>query len=105
MTAAAAAVRDVLNQALPRTAVIRGTRGELEIPNVWGSRVASTDAAVLRRPGRPDEHLHTATVSPMAAEADATIAALRSGRTEVPEMPWEHTRATARILSDWRASL
>ena len=98
-------VQTSITRALPRTAVIRGTRGELEIPNVWGSRVASTDAAVLRRPGRPDEPLQTATVSPMAAEADATIAALRSGRTEVPEMPWTDTRATAALLAQWRAAL
>ena len=41
----------------------------------------------------------------MAAEADATIAALRSGRTEVPEMPWTDTGATAALLAQWRAAL
>ncbi|MBF4562107.1 Gfo/Idh/MocA family oxidoreductase [Microbacterium sp. VKM Ac-2870] len=90
---------------LPRTAVIRGTAGVLEIANVWGSRIVSTADAVLRRPDGSVEHIRTPTVSPMAAEADATILALRDGRTEAPEMPWLHTRTTARLLADWRAAL
>ena len=79
--------------------------GSVVKPLIGVKRDGPADAAVLRRPGRPDEHLHTATVSPMAAEADATIAALRSGRTEVPEMPWTDTRATAALLAQWRAAL
>lgn len=94
-----------ISRALPRTAVIRGTDGALEIPNVWGSRVASTDRAVLRRPGAADELVVTETVSPMAAEADATVRALREGRLEAPEMPWAQTRATAAVLAQWRAAL
>jgi dihydrodiol dehydrogenase / D-xylose 1-dehydrogenase (NADP) len=49
--------------------------------------------------------VRTETVSPMAAEADATILALREGRTQAPEMPWFETLATARLLADWRAAL
>jgi len=90
---------------LPRRAVIRGTAGRLEIDNVWGSRVVSTAEAVLRRPDGSVEQIRTGTVSPMAAEADATILALRDGRTEAPEMPWAETRTTARLLEDWRAAL
>lgn len=100
-----ARVETAITAALPRRAVIRGTRGELEIANVWGSRVQSTDAATLRRPDGSIEHVRTATVSPMAAEADATIRALREGRTEVPEMPWTQTVTTARLLEAWRAAL
>lgn len=100
-----ARVATSITRALPRAATIRGTEAELEIPNVWGSRVASTAEAVLRRPGAADEIITTATASPMAAEADATIRALRDGRTEAPEMPWADTRATARLLADWRAAL
>lgn len=90
---------------LPRRAVVRGTEGELEIENVWGSRVVSTAEAVLRRADGTVERIRTATISPMAAEADATILALRDGRTEAPEMPWAQTRTTARLLEDWRAAL
>ncbi|MFT4050748.1 MAG: Gfo/Idh/MocA family oxidoreductase [Microbacterium sp.] len=90
---------------VPRVVVIRGTEGELEIPNVWGSRVVSTAEAVLRRGSGAEERIVTATVSPMAAEADATIRALREGRTEAPEVPWAQTRATARLFTDWRALL
>lgn len=90
---------------LPRRAVIEGTAGALEIPNVWGSRVVSTAEAVLRRSDGTVEQIRTDTLSPMAAEADATILALREGRTEAPEMPWAQSRATARLLEDWRAAL
>jgi len=100
-----ALVATSITRALPRSATIRGTAGEIEIPNVWGSRVESTDTAVLRRPDGSEERIVTGTLSPMAAEADATIAALRDGRTEVPEMPWAETLATARLLEDWRAAL
>lgn len=90
---------------LPRRAVVHGTEGVLEIENVWGSRVVSTADAVLRRPDGTIERIHTDTISPMAAEADATILALRDGRTEAPEMPWAQTRTTARLLEEWRAAL
>ena len=93
------------SRTLPRSATIRGTAGELEIPNVWGSRVESTATAILRRADGSREEIATATVSPMAAEADATIAALREGRTEAPEMPWRETLATARLLAEWRSVL
>ena len=94
-----------ISRDLPRTATIRGTRGELEIPNVWGSRVTSTQDAVLHREDGTSERIRAEAISPMAAEADATILALREGRAEAPEMPWAQTRATARLLQDWRAAL
>lgn len=100
-----ARIETAITAVLPRRAVIRGTRGEIDIANVWGSRVESTDAATLRRADGSTEQIRTATVSPMAAEADATILALREGRTEVPEMPWAHTLTTARLLDAWRAAL
>lgn len=97
-------VRTAITEQLPRVATITGSTGTLEIANVWGSRSASTDGAVLRRPSG-DEQIEAAVVQPMAAEADAVIAALRDGRTEVAEMPWVQTRATARLLAEWRATL
>ncbi|GAA4070809.1 hypothetical protein GCM10023065_25730 [Microbacterium laevaniformans] len=90
---------------LPRRAVVRAAEGVLEIENVWGSRVVSTADAVLRRPDGTVERIHTQTSSPMAVEADATILALRDGRTEAPEMLWAQTRTTARLLEDWRAAI
>ncbi len=99
-----ALVSTSITRTLPRAATIRGTQGEIEIPNVWGSRVSSTAEAVLRRNGG-EERISVPTSSPMADEADATIAALRAGRTEAPEMPWVQTRATAQLLADWRAAL
>lgn len=103
--AVTARVRTAIVEDLPRAARIVGTAGEIEIPNVWGSRQQSTDAAVLRRPDGSVEHLTAATLNPMAAEADAVIAALRDGRTEAPEIPWVQTRVIARLLEDWRRAL
>lgn len=100
-----ARVSTSITRTLPRAATIRGTRGEIEIPNVWGSRIESTATAVLHREDGTREEIATGTVSPMAAEADATIAALREGRTEAPEMPWRETLATARLLAEWRSVL
>ncbi|ALJ21635.1 Gfo/Idh/MocA family protein [Microbacterium sp. No. 7] len=92
-------------EALPRSVTIAGTRGSLEIPNVWGSRAASTDGATLHRVGGTAEPLRADVVDPMAAESDAVILALREGRTEASEMPWAETRATARLLDAWLAAL
>lgn len=103
--AVTARVRTAIVEDLPRSARIVGTSGEIEVPNVWGSRQQSTDAAVLRRPDGTVEHLTAETLNPMAAEADAVIAALRDGRTEAPEMPWAQTRVIARLLEDWRRAL
>ncbi|MCT9821312.1 Gfo/Idh/MocA family oxidoreductase [Microbacterium sp. W1N] len=100
-----ARVRCAITADTPRRVVIRGTAGDLEIPNVWGSRTDSADEALIRRPDGSTEAVRTGTVSPMAAEADATIRALRDGRTEAPEIPWSQTRTIARLLDDWRAAL
>lgn len=102
---ATARVRTAIVEDLPRSTVIHGTAGRLEISNPWGSRTESTDSAVLVRADGTSEHVTVPTVSPMAAEADAVIRALREGRVEVPEMPWEHTRVVARLLDDWLAGL
>lgn len=97
-------VRTAIVEQLPRVATITGSAGVLEIPNVWGSRSESTAGAVLRS-AVGEQQIEAAVVQPMGAEADAVIAALREGRTEAPEMPWAQTRATARLLADWRAAL
>ncbi|MGV9195516.1 Gfo/Idh/MocA family protein [Microbacterium sp. MC2] len=88
-----------------RAAVIEGTQGRIEIPNVWGSRSESTDRATLTRTDGSVERVTAPTVSPMAAEADAVIRALGDGRTEVPEMPWAHTRTVARLLEAWLSGI
>ncbi len=94
-----------ITQDMPRTTTIRGTAAELTIPNVWGSRTESASAATLRRADGTAAQLTAPTVNPMASEADATILALREGRSEAPEMPWAQTLAVAQLLDDWRAEL
>jgi predicted dehydrogenase len=96
-----ARVATAIVEDLPRSTVIHGTDGRIEIPNPWGSRTQSTDHAVLTRADGSVEVISTPTVSPMAAEADALLRALADGRTEVPEMPWRETRAIARLLDEW----
>jgi predicted dehydrogenase len=96
-----ARVATAIVEDLPRATVIHGTAGRIEIANPWGSRTHSTDRAVLTRADGSTEIVTAATVSPMAAEADAVLRALAEGRTEVPEMPWRETRAIARLLDKW----
>lgn len=96
-----ARVSTAIVEDVSRAAVIEGTAGRLEIPNVWGSRAESADVATLTRADGSVEQVTAPTVSPMAAEADAVIRALRDGRTEVPEMTWDETRAVARLLEGW----
>lgn len=101
-----ARVRTSIVADVPGTTTITGTRGTLEIPDVWGSRDESTELAVLRQADGTERELRAGgTVVPMAAEADAVIRALREGRTEIPEMPWAQSLATARLLAGWRAGL
>lgn len=100
-----ARVRTAITADLPRAAVIRGTAGVLEVPNIWGSRDASTDSATLRRADGSVDEITTPIVNPMAAEGDATILALRAGRTQVSEIPWADTVAIADLLAEWRAAL
>jgi hypothetical protein len=71
------------------------------LPHVWGSRTESPSTLIVRRDGE-ETHLEVPVVQPMAAEADALSLAIAEGRLEVPQMPLSHTRAAARVLTDWR---
>jgi predicted dehydrogenase len=88
---------------LSDTAVLRLADAEVVLPNVWGSRTESPSQLIVRRGGQ-DRVIELPVVQPMAAEADALSLAIAEGRLEVPEMPWAHTRAAARVLTDWRAA-
>ena len=83
------------------SAVARFSGGELILPDVWGSRSESPSTLIVRRAGS-ERVLSLPVVQPMAAEADAVTLAMAEGRLEVPEMPWSHTRAVARVLTTWR---
>jgi predicted dehydrogenase len=97
-----AAVAASIVRQLDRSATIRFTDGELVLPDVWGSRVRSPSSMIVRSPDG-ERRIELPAVQPMAAEADALSLALAEGRLEVPEMPWSHTRAVARVLTRWRA--
>lgn len=99
---ASANIRTAIVHDLPRLTRVVGREASLEIPNVWGSRTDSTAAATLIRTDGTREEIEVPTVQPMAAEADATIRALREGRVEAPEIPWVETQAIARLLAQWR---
>jgi dihydrodiol dehydrogenase / D-xylose 1-dehydrogenase (NADP) len=99
-----ARVRTSIVEETPRLSRIVGTDATLEIDNAWGSRSRSTDSAVLV----DEEGRHTIsvdTVQPMAAEADAVIAALREGRTQAPEIPWSQSQTIAALLDGWLDAL
>lgn len=102
---ASANIRTAIVHDLPRLTRIVGRDATLEIPNAWGSRTDSTEAATLIRTDGTRDEIEVPTVQPMAAEADATILALREGRTEAPEVPWDETRTIARLLAEWRAAI
>mgnify|MGYP003647136050 FL=1 len=101
----AASIRTSIVADLPRACTIVGTRGTIEVSNVWGSRHESAAELILNPSGRPAQTMSFATVDPMAAEADAVSLALDDGRVEIPEMPWADSIATAELLGQWRASL
>ncbi|WP_394279884.1 Gfo/Idh/MocA family protein [Microbacterium sp.] len=103
--AVTARVRTAITEQLPRVATIIGSSAVLEVPNVWGSRIESTASATLIRTDGTREEVEVPTVQPMAAEADATIRALREGRLEAPEIPWVETQTIARLLAQWRDSI
>jgi predicted dehydrogenase len=100
---ATASVSTSILSDLPRSAVVTFDRGEVLAPDVWGNRVRSASTLIVRV-GGAERRVELDTVQPMAAEADALALALAEGRLEVPEMPWAHTRAVARVLTDWRAA-
>lgn len=92
----------VHNQA-PRV-IIRGSAGVLEIPSVWGTRMASGSQIEVHTVGDP-RRVTLPTVDPMAAEADAVALALAEGRGEVPQMTWTETVLVAELVDRWRGSL
>jgi predicted dehydrogenase len=98
-----AAVSTSVVRRLPASALLRFARGEVFLPDAWGERAESASTLIVRRGG--EEHVvEVPVVQPMGAEADAVSLALADRRLEVPEMPWAHTRAIARVLTDWRAA-
>lgn len=98
-----AAVSTSIERELPASGLIRFSGGELFLPDAWGGRAASATTIVVRQ-GGAERVVELPVVQPMAAEADALSLALAEGRLEVPEMPWSHSRAIARVLTDWRTA-
>ena len=98
-----AAIATSVIEDLPDTGVLRFAEAEVVLPNVWGSRTESPSMLIVRRGGE-ERVIEVPVVQPMAAEADALSLAIAEGRLEVPQMPWSHTRAAARVLTDWRAA-
>ncbi len=86
---------------LPPSASIRVGDDRLFLPDPWGSRSESPSAILVRHDGT-QRWARMPAVQPMAAEADAVSLAIAEGGLEAPQMPWEHTRAIARILTVWR---
>ncbi|MDZ8171642.1 Gfo/Idh/MocA family protein [Microbacterium xanthum] len=90
-------------EALPSSARIGLTDGEIVLPDAWGSRTESAREIIVRSRGE-ERRIEVPSVQPMAAEADALSLAIAEGRLEVPEMPWSHTLAVAQTLDVWGAA-
>jgi predicted dehydrogenase len=89
---------------LPRSGSVTGANATLELTDAFGSREHSAASFILHADGR-DIDIEVPTINPFAAEADAVSLAIAEGRTEAPEVPWAHSRAVARLLTQWRAAL
>jgi aryl-alcohol dehydrogenase-like predicted oxidoreductase/predicted dehydrogenase len=97
-----ATVRCGVRVADENTVTITGSRGRIRVTNPWALggapviEVATTDEArtVTSEPAPP-----------YGLEAAATIAALRAGAVEAPELTLDETLAVARTLDRWRAAL
>ncbi len=98
-----AAIATSVVENLSDTGILHFADAEVVLPNVWGSRTQSPSQLIVRR-GGAERVIDLPVVQPMGAEADALSLAIAEGRLEVPEMPWSHTRAAARVLTDWRAA-
>ncbi|GAA5210099.1 hypothetical protein GCM10025774_25750 [Microbacterium kyungheense] len=98
-----AAIATSILEDLDEVVTVRFAHAEVVLPNAWGNRTESASRLIVRRDGQ-EQIIEVPTVQPMAAEADALSLALVEGRLEVPQMPWSHTRAAARVLTDWRAA-
>ena len=100
----AATLRTAIVTAMPEEATIVGTRGSIEVPDVWGSREASPTRALVRTDAG-ERVIEVDPIDPFAAEADAVSLALAEGRREAPEVPWASSAAISRILDAWRRAI
>ena len=100
-----AVLRTSVIRDLSPAATISCEDGTIDLPDAWGERDVSATRIVVHPTGAPSRVIDVPPVQPMAAEADAVSMAIATGRREAPEMPWAHTRAIARLLTDWRAAV
>ncbi|KAG4073393.1 hypothetical protein HA402_008549 [Bradysia odoriphaga] len=96
-------LRTAVIREMPGSAVIHCERGDIVLPDAWGSRTESPSSLILRTEDG-EEVLTVPTVQSMGAEADAVSRALADGRVEAPEMPWMDTARIAEISTRWLAA-
>lgn len=84
------------------TVTILGEKGSIRVAEPW---VPSGDAEIELATGDGVRTIVIEATDAYALEADATIAALREGRPDAPEMTSAETLATARTLDRWRAAI
>lgn len=100
--AVTATVRTGIRLNAPGTLTIHGSAGRIDLPQVWGSRRATATSAVLHRLGQDSLEIEAPAVDPFGSEADGLVRALRAGRLEAVEMPWDESILTVRLLQEWR---
>lgn len=84
------------------TVTILGEKGSIRIADPW---IPAGDTAIELSTTDGVRTIVVDATDAYGLEADATIAALRDGRTETPEMTAAETLATARTLDRWRAAV
>jgi predicted dehydrogenase len=99
-----ARIEAAITRTLSRSLVIEGEDGSILAEDGWGSRGVSARAFDIRR-GSQVERVEVPVVNAFAAEAQALVDAAAAGRTEADAMPWQDSRATARLLDEWRSAL
>lgn len=83
--------------------VVHGSRGTITLRDPW--TIGGEPVIEVRTVDAEPTTTSYADAAPYGLEADATIAALRAGRVDAPQMTTDETLATARTLDRWRAAI
>ncbi|UYO96443.1 aldo/keto reductase [Microbacterium sp. M28] len=84
------------------TVTILGEKGSIRIADPW---IPAGDTTIEVTTTEGVQTIAIEATDAYGLEADATIAALRDGRADAPEMTSAETLATARTLDRWRAAV
>ncbi|WIA99186.1 aldo/keto reductase [Curtobacterium sp. MCBA15_012] len=102
-TGITASVRTGVRLQDDNTVTVHGSRGRIVLTDPW--TLSDDPTITVHTVDEEPRTLSSTGEHPYAHEADATVAALRSGAVEAPQMTHDETLATARTLDRWRAAI